>query len=158
MLEALQQENLHLRQQVSALSNLPEGVGISDLYQVTEVQLTRYTGLYDRDKDGQVDQLCVYLRPLDGDGDVVKAAGDVTVQLWDLSGQQSESLLKTWEIPSAQLRKQWFSSLMTVNYRMLFPLETDWVDPALSLTVRVLFKDLLTGQALTAQMPVEVRP
>ena len=39
--EALQQENERLRQQVETLSNLPEGVGISDLYQVASVQLTR---------------------------------------------------------------------------------------------------------------------
>jgi hypothetical protein len=157
-LEALQQENERLRQQVETLSNLPEGVGISDLYQVASVQLTRYTGLYDKDGSGQADQLCVYLRPLDTDGDVVKAAGDVTVQLWDLSGQQPDALLKTWEIPSEELRKQWFSSMMTVNYRLLFPLQTEWLDPDLSLTVRVLFKDFLSGQQFTTQMPVEARP
>ena len=156
-LEDLQQENERLRQQIDALSGLPEGIGVSDLYQVAEVQLTRYTGLYDRDKDGQVDQLCVYLKPVDAEGDVVKAAGDATVQLWDLSGNQSEALLKEWEIPSEQLRKEWFSSLMTVNYRLLFPLQAEWTDPSLALTVRVQFKDYLTGQKLTAQTPVKKR-
>jgi len=156
--DELQQENQRLRQQINTLSNLPEGVDAVDLLQATRVQLTRYTGLYDKDEDGQVDQLCVYFTPMDADGDVVKVAGDVTVQLWDLSGRQPGALLKAWKIPSEQLRKQWYSSLMTVNYRLLFPLQAEWVDPALSLTVRVLFKDYLSGQELTSQMPIKARP
>jgi hypothetical protein len=156
--EELQQENQLLRQQVSTLSNLPEGVDACDLLLVSTLKLTRYTGLYDKDKDGQVDQLCVYLKPMDADGDVVKVAGDVTVQLWDLSGQQPDALLETWEIPAEELRKQWFSSLMTVNYRLLFPLQAEWIDPALSLTVRVKFKDYLSGLEFTSQMPVKARP
>jgi hypothetical protein len=156
-IESIQLENDRLRQQVRALSNLPEGIGVGDLYQVIEVQLTRYTGLYDEDKDGQVDQLCVYLRPVDADGDVVKAAGHVTVQLWDLSGQNDGALLREWKISSEDLRKEWFSSLMTVNYRLRFPLPAQWADPTLSLTVRVLFQDYLTGEELTSQRPVKAR-
>ena len=157
-LESIQQENQRLREQIRSLSNLPEGIGVQDLYHVVKVQLTRYTGLYDQDKDGQIDQLCVYLRPVDADGDVVKAAGHVTVQLWDLSGQNAGALLSEWQVSSADLRKLWFSSLMTVNYRLRFPLQAQWVDPALSLTVRILFQDYLTGQEHTSQMPVEARP
>jgi len=158
-LESIQQENLQLREQVRSLSNLPEGVGVGDLYQVVKVPLTRFTGLYDDDKDGQIDQLSVYLRPVDADGDVVKAAGHVTVQLWDLSGKHAGgALLSEWQVSSAELRKQWFSSLMTVNYRLRFPLQAQWVDPDLSLTVRTLFKDYLTGQEHMSQKPVKARP
>ncbi|MCP4454902.1 MAG: hypothetical protein GY809_25875, partial [Planctomycetes bacterium] len=156
-LESIQLENEQLRQQVLALSNLPEGIGVGDLYHVVDVQLTRFTGLYDDDKDGQIDHLSVYLRPVDADGDVVKAAGHVTVQLWDLSGENTEALLSEWKISSEDLRKEWFSSLMTVNYRLRFPLQAQWADPALSLTVRVLFKDYLTGEELTSQKPVKAR-
>jgi hypothetical protein len=156
-IESIQLENERLRQQVLALSNLPEGIGVGDLYHVVYVQLTRYTGLYDDDEDGQVDQLNVYLRPVDADGDVVKAAGRVTVQLWDLSGKNAGALLGEWQVSSEDLRKQWFSSLMTVNYRLRFPLQAQWADPALSLTVRVLFHDYLTGEELTSQSPVKPR-
>ena len=156
-LESVQQENQRLREQVNSLSNLPEGIGVRDLYHVVDVQLTKYTGLYDEDKDGQIDQLLVYLRPVDADGDVVKAAGHVTVQLWDLSGKQPGALLSEWQVSSVDLREQWFSSFMTVNYRLRFPLQTQWVDPALSLTVRVLFKDYLTGQEHMRQRPIKAR-
>ncbi len=157
-LESVQLENDRLRQQVLALSNLPEGIGVEDLYHVVDVQLTRYTGLYDEDADGQVDQLRVYLRPVDADGDVVKAAGHLTVQLWDLSGKEnSEALLSEWKISSEDLRKEWFASLITINYRFRFPLQAKWSDPTLSLTVRILFKDYLTGEELTSQMPVKAR-
>ncbi len=156
--EFLLQENQRLRRQVHSLSKLPDGISVSALYQVTEVQLTRFTGLYDKDKDGKVDQLCVYIRPVDVDGDSVKVAGDVTVQLWDLSGQAPGALLEEWDIASEQLRKEWFSSLMALNYRLLFPLQAEWTNPALSLTVRILFKDHLTGQEFPAQMPVKARP
>lgn len=157
-LESIQQENQRLREQVNSLANLPEGIGVRDLYHVVKVQLTRFTGLYDEDKDGQIDQLCVYLRPMDADGDVVKAAGHVTVQLWDLSGQNAGALLSEWQVSAADLREQWFSSLMTVNYRLRFPLQAQWADPALSLTVRTLFKDYLTGLEHTSQRPVKARP
>jgi hypothetical protein len=156
-LESLQQENQRLREQVNSLSNLPEGIGVRDLYHVVDVQLTKYTGLYDEDKDGQIDQLLVYLRPVDADGDVVKAAGHVTVQLWDLSGKQPEAFLSEWQVSSVDLREQWFSSFMTVNYRLQFPLQAQWADPALSLTVRVLFKDYLTGQEHMSQRPIKAR-
>jgi len=155
--DLLQRENQRLRQQVRSLSKLPGGIGVTALYQVTDVQLTRFTGLYDKDKDGKLDHLCVYVRPVDGDGDAVKAAGDVMVQLWDLSGQNPDALLKEWHVASEQLRKEWFSSLMALNYRLLFPLRTEWTDSDLSLTVRILFKDALTGQQFSAQMPVRVR-
>ncbi len=155
---SLRQENQRLRQQVHSLSKLPDGVSVSALYQVTDVQLTRFTGLYDRDKDGRVDQLCVYIRPVDADGDAIKVAGDVTVQLWDLSGQAPGALLKEWDVASEQLRKEWFSSLMALNYRLLFPLQAEWTNPALSLTVRILFKDHLTGLEFPAQMPIKARP
>ena len=157
-LESIQQENDRLHAQVAALSNLPEGIGVGDLYHVVDVRLTKFTGLYDEDKDGKIDQLCVYLKPVDADGDVVKAAGHVTVQLWDLSGQNSEALLGEWRVSSEDLRKEWFSSLMTVNYRLRFPLEDQWTDPALSLTVRVVFKDYLTGEEHKAQRAVKPRP
>lgn len=156
-LESIQEENERLRQQVTALSNLPEGIGVRDLYHVVDVKLTKFTGLYDEDKDGEIDQLCVYLRPLDADGDVVKAAGHVTIQLWDLSGQNSEAFLGQWQVSSEDLRKEWFSSLMTVNYRLRFPLEDAWKDPALSLTVRVIFQDYLTGEEHKTQKAVETR-
>ena len=154
-IDELQEENQQLKQQVDSLANLPEGIQISDLYQVAQVKLTRYTGLYDKDKDEQVDHLCVYIKPEDADGDVVKAAGDVTVQLWNLSGQEPGALLGEWEISSKQLRKEWFSSLMTVNYRLLFPMKEAWLEPDLALTVRIAFKDFLSGQVFTDQMPVE---
>ncbi len=133
------------------LPGLPENIDLSAIYELKTVSFGKYTGLYDKDKDGRLDTLNVYLKPMDQDGDIFKAAGVVEVELWNLDPDQTQALLARWRVESAELRKRWFASLLTVNYRLSFKLPRFASELDSSLTVKCRFTDLLSGQPFTIQ-------
>jgi hypothetical protein len=150
-------ENEQLKQQIQTLSRLPEGVKPENIYSVHGIKLTRYTNFYDKDKDGKKETLIVYIQPIDQEGDIIKAAGDVDVQLLDLNKKDGPALLGQWRIAAQQLKELWFKTLLTVNYRLTFDVagkvET-FKDP---LTVTVTFTDYLTGRVFKEQKVIKPR-
>ncbi|MCX5639108.1 MAG: bZIP transcription factor [Planctomycetota bacterium] len=142
--EQSKSENEQLMQQIQVLSGLPEGVKTENIYSVHGIKLTRYTNFYDKDKDGKKEKLIVYIQPIDQEGDIIKAAGDVDVQLVDLN--KLDAPLGQWHVTAEQLRKIWFKTLLTVYYRLTFDVAgkvENFKDP---LTVTVTFTDHLTGK------------
>jgi len=169
-IEKLQQENKHLKMQieqsrteadnlkgqVQVLSGLPGQVRLETLYSLQKVKISRYTNLYDKDRDGWDETLIVYLQPMDENGDVVKAAGAVDVQLWDLN-KQDEALLGQWHVGPDELKKLWFATLITINYRLTFDV-TDKIEGAEdNLVVKVTFTDYLTGRVFKEQRVIKPR-
>jgi len=141
----LEQDKERLEQQVNTLAGLPETVDAARFYGLGDVKLTNYTGLYDKDKDGTCEKLIVYVKPVDQDGDIIKAAARITVQLWDLNTNSAEALLGTWTVEPQQLRKLWFATMLTINYRLVFDLPSKATSLQGPLTVKVAFTDLLSG-------------
>ena len=148
--EKLQAKNKQLQEQVVVLSKMPVGVNPDDLYGLKKLVISKRTGLYDKDKDGKKEKLILYLRPVDGEGDALKAAGDVEVELWDLSQEPKESLLAKWHIGPSELKKMWVGGMLTHYYRLSFDLTGD-IEKRKELTARIRFTDHLTGKVLTAQ-------
>ena len=150
-LEKSQIENDRLKKQIDTLSNLPSEKKAESLYQLQAVKIGRYTNLYDEDKNGTKEKLIVYVQPVDEVGDIIKAAGAVEVQLWDLNKKESESLMAQWRIEPNELKKMWFNSLLAGNYRLAFdtPALAEKADKAL--TVKVSFMDYLSGRTFTDQ-------
>jgi hypothetical protein len=144
-IKRLEQDKEQLEQQVNTLAGLPETVDAAQFFRLRDVKLTKRTGLYDKDKDGSCEKLIVYIKPLDQDGDVIKAAARVDVQLWDLNADGAEALLSTWAVEPEQLRKMWFSTMLSINYRLMFDLPEKAVSLQGPLTVKVVFTDLLSG-------------
>lgn len=148
-------ENEQLKEQIRVLSRLPEGVKAENIYSVHGIKITRYTNFYDKDKDGKKETLIVYIQPVDQEGDIIKAAGDVDVQLVDLNKLDAPARLGQWHVTAEQLRGLWFKTLLTVNYRLTFDV-TDKVenfkDP---LTVTVTFTDYLTGKVFKEQKAIK---
>jgi hypothetical protein len=144
-IKTLEQEKEQLEQQVNTLAGLPETVDALQFFKLRDVKLTKRTGLYDKDKDGRCETLIVYIKPLDQDGDVVKAAAQVDVQLWDLNSDGAEALLGTWAVEPEKLRKLWFSTMLSINYRLMFDLPGKAISLQGPLTVKVVFTDLLSG-------------
>ena len=144
-IKALERERKRLQQQIDTLAGLPETVDAAQFYKVGDVKLTKYTGLYDKDKDGTCEKLIVYINPVDQDGDIIKAAGRVSVQLWDLDANGAEARLGTWTVEPEELRKQWFATMLTINYRLVFDLPRKAISLQGPLTVKVAFTDLLSG-------------
>ena len=147
--ERLRQENALLAGQVSTLSGIEAGARAAVVPQT--VRIGRHSGLYDKTNDGSEDSLVVYVEPVDANQDVIKAAGSVQVELWNLGVGPENARLAAWEVGAEALKGQWGRGLLGAYYRLTFPLEGVVLGDRTELTVRVRFIDYLTGKTLTDQ-------
>ena len=154
-LEDVEAGNAQLTKQVQVLSGLSDKVDPEKLYDLQGVKLAGATNLYDKDEDGKKEKLIVYVQPIDNQGDIVKAAGSVDVQLWDLNKPQAEALLGQWRVERDELKKLWFATLMRTNYRLVFDVADKVAKFDEPLTVKVTFTDYSTGRVLLAQKVVK---
>jgi len=150
-------EKEQLQKQIQVLSGLKPQLKPEDIYNLQKVRITRYTNLYDKDKDGKKEKLIVYIKPIDADGDVIKASGEADVQLWDLNKPEGQALLGQWTVKPDELKKLWFATLLTINYRLTFDVadKVDKFDEPL--TVKVTFTDYLSGRVFKEQRVIEPR-
>ena len=144
-------ENERLKKQNKVLAALPDKVKGENLSDIEEVKITKLTNLYDKNKDGKKEKLIVYLQPTDRDGDVVKAPGEVDVELWDLEKEPGKAKLGDWQVKPKELKKLWFSTVLGTNYRLTFNIGEMAIDPTEPLTVKVAFTDYLTGKVFKDQ-------
>jgi hypothetical protein len=161
-MEALRVENVQLseelaesREQIQVLSGLEAEVRLENVYDLQAVKLTRFTNLYDKDKDGKKEKLIVYLKPEDEEGDAVKASGTVDVELWDLARGEGEALIGKWHVDAQSLKQQW-SAAMTTNYRLIFDVG-GLAEGDEELVVKVVFTDYLSGKVFREQMVIKPR-
>lgn len=152
--EQSKSENEQLKKQVLVLSDLPDEVKLENLYRLQTIKIGKLTNLFDKDKDGTVESLIVYIQPIDEEGDKVKATGAVDVQLWDLNKANGEALLGEWHVAPDELKKLWFSFLST-NYRLTFDISDVIETYREPLTVKVTFTDYLTGKVFKEQKVIE---
>lgn len=132
-----------------------EQIKFEDIYHLSRINIHRYTGLYDDNGDGKKEKLKVYIQPIDRDGDIIKAPGAVIVQLWDLSKEQSKAMLGEWKVGPEQLKKCWYSTLIT-HYKLEFDVGeiiSGIKDP---LTVNVTFIDYLTATVFNEQKVIRL--
>ncbi len=151
------EENKQLTKQIEVLSGLKPEARFENLYRLQRIRITRYTDLYDKDKDGQYEKLIVYIQPIDEEGDIVKATGAIDVQLWDLNRQNGQALLGQWHIEPNELKKLWFATLITINYRLTFDVADKIEDAEEPLTVKVAFTDYLAGRVFKEQKVIKPR-
>jgi hypothetical protein len=161
--EKLQRENAdlqaqlrRLREQTDTLQQLGDK-RLEKLYTVASIDLGSHTGGIDLDDEpADHEGIKVFLEPVDTHGDVLKAAGSVKVQLYDLAADQTDNLIGgyTWSVD--ELAEKWSSGFLAYHYS----LECPWGDrpPAHDeVTVRVEFTEYLTGETFTAQTVCKVR-
>jgi len=166
--KVLQQQNAELKKQIDSyktenaefqkrLSTLTVTgkADTKDIYDLKKVELTKYTNFYDHDKDGKKEKLIAYLKPTDSQGDIIKAAGEVNIQLWDLNQNDSAALLMQWNIPADKLGEKWFSAILGTNYRFAFDITDKVKDFSKPLTVKATFKDRLSGKTFFSQKVIE---
>lgn len=152
--EQQKSEARQLKKQVQVLSGLEENK-LENLYSLQKIKVTRYTGLYDKDKDGKKEKLIVYIQPIDEEGDIVKATGAVDVWLWDLSKKSEQALLGKWHVEAKELKKEWFATLITINYRLVFDVADKVETFEEPLTVKVAFTDYLSGKVFKEQKVIK---
>jgi len=145
-----------LQKQVNVLAKLKPSIRLKTLSNTQEVKITRYTDLYDKDKDGTKEKLIVYIQPIDRQGDTIKAAGAVDVQLWDLNKPAEKAMLAQWRTEPEELKELWFSTIVNRNYRLTFDIADILTGDEESLTVKAIFTDYLTGKVFNVQR--EIKP
>jgi len=155
-LEQSKSQNQQLKKQVQVISGLPEDK-FESLYELKKIKLTRYTNLYDKDKDGRKEKLIVYIQPIDTENDKIKAGGAVDVQLWDLNKKGDEALLGEWHVGPDELKKLWFDTFLFINYRLAFDVADIVENSDEPLTVKVTFTDYLSGKVFKEQKVIKPR-
>lgn len=148
-------ENKQFKQQIQVLSGLPKEVKLESLNLLDQIKIGKYTGFFDKDDDGKKEKLIVYIQPVDKQGDTIKAAGDVDVQLWDLNKTDSEALIDEWRVGPEELKKLWFATMLKINYRLTFDVADNIESMEEPLTVKVTFTDYLTGKVLKEQKVIK---
>jgi len=148
-------ENKQFKQQIQVLSGLPKDVKLENLNLLDKIKIGRYTGFFDKDDDGKKEKLIVYIQPVDKQGDTIKVAGAIDVQLWDLNKTGSEALLDEWRVEPDELKKLWFATLITINYRLTFDVADKIESMEEPLTVKVTFTDYLTGKVFKEQKVIK---
>lgn len=148
-------ENLQLQKQLNVMAGLGPKQKGEKLYEIQRVKLTRYTNLYDKDKDGKKEKLIVYLQPIDKQGDIIKAGGSVDVELWDLNRKDGEAMLGRWHVNSDELKEIWHATIVTTYYRLVFDIGEKVEFFEEPLTVKVSFTDYLTGKVFTEQRTIK---
>lgn len=113
------------------------------------------TGGEDYDKKLGDDGVTVYLKPVDRDGDVIKVAGDIRIELFDLA-EPGDNLVGRYEVGVDEVHKLWYGKFMTQHYTIRCP----WLHGPPKhdqITIRATFRDYLTQRVVTAQTVVTVR-
>jgi len=147
----LESKNKDLQKQINTLHGLPDDVKLKDIYEVQSIRITKYTNLYDKDKDGKRETLIVYIQPVDQEGDIIKVPADVHIRLLDLDKDRDPVVLGKWHITPDRLRKLWFNALMKTHYRLTFDVSDKLDSYEEPLTVMVTFTDYLSGRIFEEQ-------
>jgi len=145
-----QQETIErLQQQIKDVHGL-EGNLEEQLIVPVRIELERMSGAYDR--DGQVgdDGIVLYIQPVDRDNHVIKAAGSIEVELFDLANAQS-LLIKNYEFDTETTRTLWYGRMMTNHFTVRCPWPPGSLPDHHEITAKVTFTELLTGKVLIAQ-------
>ncbi len=154
-LEQSKAETEELEGQLKVLIGLEDEVRLENIQALRKVRITKYTNLYDKDKDGKKEKLMVYIQPVDQTADAIKAPGIVDVQLWDLNRKNGQALLGQWHTGPDELKKLWFTSILGASYRLTFDVG-DVVDKFESpLTVKMTFTDIMTGKVFKEQKAIK---
>jgi hypothetical protein len=154
-IEQSEEENKQLKKQLHVLSGLPEDVKLENLNRLDNIKISRYTGFFDKDKDGKKEKLIVYIQPFDEHGDTIKAVGSVDIQLWDLNKTGGEALLGQWKVEPDELKKLWFATMLTINYRLTFDVADIVENMEEPLTVKATFTDYTTGKVFKQQKAIK---
>lgn len=130
---------------------------LKKVFHPEQVKIAQLSGGVDYDGQPGDDGVNVYLQPIDQYGDVLKAAGDTRIELYDLANPPGQQQIGVYTFPVDEAAKNWFSFFGTYQYTFKCP----WKNGPPKhdeLTIRVVFVDFLTQRVMTAQATCSVRP
>lgn len=128
---------------------------LEKLYTVHGIKFGRLTGGVDLDRRAPGDEMLkVYVVPVDGAGDELKAAGSFEIELFDLNAP-GDARIGRWTFGTDEARKHWFGQALLYGYVFTLPLHNPPEHEDLLVNVR--FVDELTGRAFEAKRDVTVK-
>lgn len=118
------------------------------------ISIERLTGGYNDDGKQGDDGIVVYVQPVDRDGDALKVAGDIRVELFDLEAS-GDRLVGTTVVPVDKVAALWYGKFNTYHYTIKCPWSAGAPKHS-EITVRVTFVDFLTQRVMTNQVVCKV--
>ena len=137
-------------EQLAALRGFPDD-RLAHLVQVADVRFGRYAGGYDADGDGVDDGVNAYLVLRDAEGQAIKAAGQVDIELLDLAAGHGDMQVGSWHYRIDQLTDYWLPGFMADHYRFKLTWPAGTVPQHPNLTIKLVYTDGLTGRVMEIQ-------
>lgn len=146
-------EQLH-KQLEQARGLTPED--LQRIFYPEKIEIASLSGGDDYDGQPGDDGVTVYLRPIDRDGDAVKVAGHIRIELYDLADPPDQNLIGAYSIPVDQVSRLWYGKLATYHYTIRCPWKNGQPRHD-EITIRATFEDYLTQRMMTAQTVCKVK-
>jgi hypothetical protein len=143
-----------LQSSATTVPVLPEDE-LDQLVTTSGLHIGRLTGGYDPNPDHPGDtMLRVYVVPIDGAGDEIKAAGSFRVDLFDLA-LKKDNRIGQWDFDLTAARADWYGPLL-----YCYVLDCRWqvVPKHSKLMARITFTDALTHRIFVVDREVKVSP
>jgi len=134
---------------------LAKARGLSDedlqkIFSPERIEIASLSGGDDYDGKPGDDGITVYLKPLDRDGDAVKVAGDIRIELYDLANPSGQKLIGEYVVAVDQASTYWYGKFATYHYTVRCPWQQG-LPKHNEITIRATFVDYLTQRVMTAQ-------
>ena len=130
---------------------------LEHVFSAEKIVIDGLSGGADYDGKPGDDGVTVYLRPVDRDGDTVKVAGDIHIELFDLAAAEGQTQIGQWDFAASEVSALWYSAFCTQHYTIKCPWPTD-PPTGRTLTIVARFTDYLTQAPMSAQATCTVEP
>jgi hypothetical protein len=138
-----------LQSQINSLHGI-QGNPADVLIVPQRIELASMSGCYDTDGEVGDDGVVLYIQPIDADGSVIKAPGEVTVDLLDPLNPPGRVEFASYHFDWPHLRPMWYGRLWTNHYSVKCPWPQGHLPAHDEIIVHVIFTELLTGKSMTA--------
>jgi len=133
-------------------------VDVDDLFVVDRIKILSRSGGVDLDGEPGDDGVVVYMQPIDVEGDVIKAAGAISIQLTDLTHLGEPHLIETFEFDAPDvIRKLWYGGFMTNHYTLKCPFPESLTTVPTEVHIRIVFLDWLTGREFSESVTSKIK-
>jgi len=155
-LQARDQTLRDQRRQIQTLQGIDgDGERLKLIPHADRIEIDPLSGGYGGDARSGSEGLVVYLQTFDQDGDPIKAAGSVDLEVLDLNAPPDRQLIAECKYDPAALRQTWYSKFLTSHYTLKCPWKSG-PPPRATLTLRARFVDLVTGKTFELVKQVKV--
>ncbi len=152
-----QQETIrNLQAQIVKLRQIKSD-SIDDLIVPVKIELERLSGGYDNDGKVGDDGIVLYVQPVDADGHIVKAAGTLDIELFDLQAPSGQQRIAPYQFDAKTTRSKWYGRMWTNHFTVYCPWPPGKPPAHDLVTANVVFTDLLTGRSLKAQAAYKIK-